>query len=88
MGMPVQTKTEREVFCHVDSITRAEFFDAGREGFNPSLRFTVFFDDYDSEDTLIYNGNQYSIYRTYLKRNDDLELYAERKGGSNGNSTG
>lgn len=74
----------REVFAQVDSVTRAEFFDGGRNGLNPEYKFTVFFDDYNGENTLLYNDLPYSIYRTYQGRNDTLELYAERKGGSNG----
>lgn len=85
-GVPVATPTSREVFCQVNSITRAEFFEAGRNGLNPSLMFSVFFGDYADEPTLIYKGKPYGIYRTYLSRNDTLELYAERKGGTNGQS--
>lgn len=85
-GVLVATTTSREVFCQVNSITRAEFFEAGRNGLNPSLMFSVFFGDYSDEPTLIYKGKPYGIYRTYLSRNDTLELYAERKGGTNGQS--
>lgn len=82
-GVPIATPTSREVFCQVNSITRQEFFEAGRNGLNPSLMFSVFADDYNDEDTLIYNGKPYGVYRTYLAKNDRLELYAERKGGTN-----
>lgn len=76
--------TEREVFCSVDSVTRAEFFEGGRNGLNPQFRITMFFGDYDGETMLIYNGATYSVYRTFYGKNDTLELYVERKGGSNG----
>lgn len=79
-------ETRRTVFAQVDSITRAEFFDAGRMGFKPSLKFTVFFGDYDGESAIEYGGRAYAVYRTYLARNDNLELYAEEKGGVNGGS--
>lgn len=87
-GVWRETTTSREVFCQVDSVTRAEFYEAGRNGLNPELVFRVFFADYDGEDTLIYNGRGYGIYRTYLGRNDIMELYAERKGGTNGAGNG
>lgn len=45
---------------------------------------TMFFGDYDGETSLIYKGKTYSVYRTYQGRNDELELYVERKGGTNG----
>lgn len=75
--------TEKQVFCHVSSVSAAEFFDGGRNGLKPSYRMTMFFGDYDGEDMLVYNGKSYSIYRTY-RQNDTLELYVEEKGGTNG----
>lgn len=82
-GVWRETKTQRDIYCQVNSVTRSEFFDAGRAGLNPEYEFSVFFGDYEGEQELIYKGNAYGIYRTYLARNDVLELYAERKGGVN-----
>lgn len=78
------TEIKKTVFCQVDSVTRAEFFEGGRNGLNPEYKFTLFFGDYNGEDTVIYNGLAYGVYRTYHGRNDTVELYAERKGGTNG----
>ena len=80
-GITVRVKT---VFCNVNSVSRNEFFEAGRNGLNPEFVFTMFFGDYEGEDTLIYNGLAYAVYRTYHGRNDTIELYVERKGGTNG----
>ena len=74
----------REVMCQVDSVTRSEFFEGGRNGLNPEYVFRVFFGDYDGERIVEYKGKRYGIYRTYHGRNDMMELYAERKGGTNG----
>jgi hypothetical protein len=68
----------------VGSITQSEFYEGGRNGLNPEYRFTVFFADYEDETIIEYKGKRYSVYRTYLPRNDRLELYVERKGGTNG----
>ena len=76
--------TSTNVFAQVDSVTRAEFFEGGRSGLNPEFRMTMFRGDYNGEKMLIYNGNTYSIYRTYVAKTDVIELYVERKGGSNG----
>ena len=38
----------------------------------------------EDEEIVEYNGKTYSVYRTYLKRSDQIELYVERKGGTNG----
>ena len=83
-GVQRQSVTETEVFCQVDSVTQTEFFEGGRNGLNPDYRMTVFVGDYDGQEEVEYKTRLYSVYRTYLGRNDTLELYVERKGGTNG----
>lgn len=84
-GVWRDAETSRQVFCKVDSVTRAEFFEGGRNGLNPEFRFTVFAADYHGERLCEYCGSRYGIYRTYRTPGDDyMELYAERKGGTNG----
>ena len=39
----------------------------------------VFFGDYAGEALLEWNGQKYNIYRTYLREDDTIELYAERR---------
>lgn len=82
IGQMIATETSRKVFCNMQSVTRAEFFAAGENGFKPELRATMFAPDYKGEETIEYNGIRYSIYRTYYAKNDMLELYLERKAGS------
>lgn len=83
-GVAKKQRTSREVFCRVDSVTRAEFFDAGRSGLNPEYRITMFFGDYQGENLVGYKGRTYSVYRTYQAKTDIIELYVERQGGTNG----
>lgn len=84
-GVARKTETTLQVFAKVESITRQEFYHAGRNGLNPAFKFTVFAGDYSGETVCIYNGNQYGIYRTFhVPGTDYIELYAERKGGTNG----
>lgn len=85
IGQYVSTETTKQVFCDVRSVTRAEWFDAGRDGFKPSYVFVMFAPDYSGETIVEYNGNRYGIYRTYVGRNEQIELYAEEKGGRDGN---
>ena len=86
-GVDVTTNTAKEVFCQVHSITRQEFFDAGRNGLNPQFMFTIFHGDYDGECEVEYAGKTYAVYRAYtVPGNDYIELYVERKGGTNGES--
>ena len=83
-GVWRETQVKRDVFCQVDSVTRSEFFEGGRNGLNPEFRMTMFFGDYNGERDVIYKGKAYSVYRTFHGRTDTLELYVERKGGTNG----
>ena len=83
-GIWKNTETPHDVFVQVDSITRAEFYEAGRNGLNPEFRFRMFAGDYNGEAICAFNGLRYSIYRTYKTRNDLIELYVEREGGTNG----
>lgn len=86
-GVEHRAKTERVVFCKVGSITRNEYFGAGRSGLNPSKVFTVFRGDYAGESIIAHNGLMYAVYRTYLPEGSDyIELYVKREGGTNGES--
>ena len=82
-GVAKKTTTSKEVFCKVESVSRAEFFDAGRSGLNPQFRITMFAGDYDGEIVVGYRGSLYSVYRTYLAKTDIIELYVERQSGTN-----
>lgn len=82
-GVPSQTETTHDIFCQVDSITRAEFFAAGRNGLDPQWKFTVFHGDYAGELTVVYGGKRYGVYRTYrVPGTDYMEIYVERKAGA------
>lgn len=82
-GVWRKTETSRTVFCAVNSVTRDEFFDGGRNGLNPEYQITMFAYDYEGETIVVYEGKRYGVYRTYFGRNDTIELYVERKGGLN-----
>lgn len=81
-GVMQETITKNKIFVQVNSVSGSEWFEGGRIGLNPSLRFTTSRFDYDDEDTVLYNGKYYTIYRTYLARNDTIELYCERRKGN------
>jgi len=74
------SETERNVYCSVESVSREEFFAAGRTGLNPEYRFTIFAGDYADEKTVIYKDMRYGVYRTYHAKTDLIELYVARKG--------
>ena len=81
-GVMEPSETIRKVLADVRSVTRSEWFEGGRNGLNPDLRFDMFAPDYHGEDILIYNGIYYSIYRTYHAGSSTIELYAEKRKGT------
>lgn len=82
-GIWQESESAHRVFAKVDSVSASEFFDGGRNGLNPSLRFLVFGGDYHGEQIVEHEGLRYAVYRTY-ERGDSVEVYCERKGGTNG----
>lgn len=80
-GVWIDNITERKVYAEVTSVGQSEWFEGGRNGLNPQLRFRMFAPDYNGENLLIYKGITYSIYRTYVDRDEIIELYTELKKG-------
>ena len=77
-------ETKRKVYVNVKSTSATEFHDAGRNGLNPDLVFTLFMYDYREEIIVEYKNKRYSVYRTYIIQNhgnDFIELHTERQGG-------
>lgn len=81
LGYPTSSESEYETFCRVESITRAEFFNAGKYGLTPAYVFMVNSIEFSGQDELEYEGKRYSIYRTYRTAEDMMELYAEYRSG-------
>ena len=85
-GRKTRKQTKRQVFVQVDSISMNEFYEAGRNGLNPEYRFRMFSGDYEGERVCEYKGDNYAIYRTFMRDDDTIELYVERQGGTNAES--
>lgn len=83
-GVQRRTTEKRKVFVKVSSVTSQEWFEGGRNGLNPQYRFTMFQFDYLGEKIIEYNNVSYTIYRTYNRSVDEIELYVELKKGNDG----
>ena len=81
VGFPIAEETEYETFCRVDSISRAEFFNAGKAGMTPEYVFIINAVEYNGQTEVEYEGKRYTIYRTYRTDEDMMELYAEYRSG-------
>ncbi len=72
------TEEKREVFAKLKSITQTEFYQAQAIGLQPEIKFELAdYYDYNNEKILIYNGDEYSVIRTY-RPGVKLELVCKR----------
>ena len=80
IGQSIEQETSRTVLGEYQPITRLEWTSAGQNGLNPELEIDMFTYDYNGEKIVEFQGNRYSVYRTF-RRDDTIELYLERKVG-------
>lgn len=77
-----QRECARRLFARVTSVGEREFYDAAQAGYDLSMRAEVWTDEYRNERMLEFEGEEYSVIRSY--RNDKTrrtELYCERMKG-------
>jgi hypothetical protein len=82
IGQMVPAEVLSDVFCNVASVSQSEWFAGGQNGLKPELKLTMFAPDYTGQKIVEVNGNRYTIYRTYVRQDELLELYLERKTGT------
>lgn len=82
-GIDQKVETTKSVYGYFGSVTASEIFEGGRNGLNPELRFVMTDLDYDGQTVLVRGNDRYSVYRTYRPGNGTIELYMQRKGGTN-----
>lgn len=76
-------RTSATVMAEIDSVTKSEFYEAGRLGFQPDFRATIYDFEYTDEPIVKWNGKLYSVYRTYyINGADRVELYCTERGGT------
>lgn len=76
-----EVRTEKEIFGRIESVSMSEFFEAGRQGFKPDLKITIWMTEYSGQELLVYNDKTYSIYRTFRRDDGRIELYVNEKKG-------
>ena len=83
IGQFIQSDEKKvRIFVTVNSVSRNEWFEAGRNGFRPEISMRTAFVNYNGEDEVEYNGGRYAVYRTYrIAESDDIELYLQKKAG-------
>lgn len=69
------------VFCEKKPIAQSEFYQAGQSGIKPSRCLVVSVFDYEEQGKLMYKDKVYSVYRTYERPDERIELYCEVRSG-------
>jgi len=73
------TDTERTVMCTVESVRRSEYYDALNAGVRPEYVFKLALAaDYQNERLVKFHGQKFRVVRTYLTRDDGIEITVER----------
>ena len=82
IGQVIASESKNEVWASLQSITRAEWADAGQNGLQPQFVAVTPIVNYNGESIAEINGKRSGIYRTYFSPDSDsIELYLERKVG-------
>ena len=72
-------KTLRLVLCTVKKVRQSEYYEGHNAGFRPEKQFDLTVaEDYHGESSLIYEGQEYDIIRTYEKNAGGLEIIVGR----------
>jgi SPP1 family predicted phage head-tail adaptor len=82
IGNPIKTPTSKEIYCVVESVTQSEFFQASQSVLKPQLKMIVCEFDYNGETLVKYNNKNYTVYRSYLRNDERIELYLTTKAGA------
>lgn len=87
IGQLVPMETEQAAWASIQSVTRAEWAQAGQAGLNPELVLTMPRANYSGQNIVELRKDcgqpvRYGVYRTYFGRDsDEIELYLEQKAG-------
>lgn len=73
----IETEIERQIFCTLSNVSRQEFSVSMQAGLKASKVIIVDHDEYDGESKVRYDGQSYSVYRTFVRTDGYIELYCE-----------
>lgn len=81
-GQVVTTKTYDLCVGMLKSVYEKEFFQAAQAGIRPSFVIETFSMNYGGQKYIKFDDKEYSIYRTYKKGTDRIELYCQGRVGN------
>ena len=77
----IATEEETTILCRKESVTRTEFYEAGRNDSNPSIVIVIHPYEYENQPEVIFEGTRYRVIRTYQMDFEEMELVCEVKTG-------
>lgn len=81
-GVMRATETVKDnILCEVKSARASEWFEGGRNDINPTYTFVIRKIEYEGEETVIYQGERHTVYRTYID-GDRIELHVQKEKGA------
>lgn len=72
---------ETELFCAEFPVVSAEFYKASQQGIMCEKALLINSDEYDYEETCVYEDVRYSIFRTFPRVDGYTELYLNQNVG-------
>lgn len=72
---------DREVYVCKRSVRQSEFYQAAQQGMKPDFVLEMSAFDYNEETLVELNGRKYTVYRTYERDDEQIELYCTVKSG-------
>ncbi len=83
VGNQVAAEVLRPVLCNVESVGRNEFYSAAAAGLRPEIRFVLKNYEFSPQVREVeFEGQRYSVIRTYATGFEEIELVCEVKGGT------
>ena len=80
LGNQIPSVNRRPVLCKMESVGRNEFYSAAAANLRPEITFIIHQYEYGGESKVEFEGQQYSIIRTYGTGFEEIELTCERVG--------
>lgn len=80
IGNEIETETETGIYCGLKSVGRTEFYNAAVNDLKPELIFVIHPYEYNGEKKVEFEGERYSVIRTYRASIEDMELTCEKVG--------
>lgn len=82
IGQPISSEVKKELIAEIQSVTQSEFMQGQQDGLSPAYVFKISTFVYSGERIVEFNGERYSVYRTFQPDVNQIELYTELEVGS------